>query len=215
MTPLEQALADALKQAKPQQRQAPPVATAPAEPYFDLGPVLDYLAHLKREPREILEARYLHMMRVAPPKEARHDWLVARVAYGFQLEHYRASGYLKDGLRAPRCVVDRANDVARSYPGPLHECDKYDTDDPPDVEIWSDARVVAIAANPFERGASVLAFHAVEIAGAPGVAFEDLAKQIEAIHECSVGDAQDKALAFFTEYVRKGWCKVVIVKEDV
>ena len=110
---------------------------------------------------------------------------------------------------------DRANEVARSYPGPLHECDKYDTDDPPDVEIWSDARVVAIAANPFERGASVLAFHAVEIAGAPGVAFEDLAKQIEAIHECSVGDAQDKALAFFTEYVRKGWCKVVIVKEDV
>lgn len=177
---------------------------------FSLQPVFDFLDHLKKEPREILEARYAKLRGVAPPKEARHDWLVYTTAYKFQMDYYKANG-----RAIPASVIKNSSDVLTSWHG-AKDGKSYDAwdpdpnDDKNPIEIWDDTRVMSVAPNPYAKGKSHAAFFAVEMAGGDGIGFEHLCKTVEGILECSVGDAQSWALDAFTKHVREGNTKILI-----
>jgi len=173
---------------------------------FTTQPVFDYYNHVKREPREILEARYLSIVGEDPPPLARHDWLATRCAYTFQLAYYEATLG-----KIPPIVFWRAEEWKRIYPGgPVGL--SHDAGDPaPDTyELWDDAWVVAVAKNPYARGDARAAFHALEMFGVSGVQFEPLCKTLEGMLETSVGNAQDVALSMFTKKVREGLTKVEV-----
>lgn len=221
---LEQALKDAKKQlsAKEKKRAAQPAADAAkdaaflaqpasfAEPAFSLQPVFDYLDHLKKEPREILEARHAALIGLPAPAEARHEWLVHRVAYHFQIKHYQSHF---GEWKVPRSVLDNNHNHALSFSGP-YSGKAYDADDPSfaadNVEIWDDTYVVACAPNPYAKGDARKAFFCVEIAGPGGVGFAPLCKTLEEMLETSVGDAQRAAYDLFTKKVREGLTRIVI-----
>lgn len=191
---------------KEAERSAGDAAFAPVSfaPVFSLTPVSRYLAHVQKEPREILEARFLTELGLPAPKEARHDWLAVRLAYHFQIKYYQA----QTGGCPPN-VARRAVEHHLSSRGGLYG-KTFDADDPVDVEIWDDTYVAAASPNPYSKGAARSAFLAVEMGGAAGVAFEPLCKTLEAMLETSVGHAQDVALDMFTKKVQVGLTKIVI-----
>lgn len=186
--------------------EAKPTTQEAAQQTFTLGPVFDYLDHLKKEPREILEARYAKVAGKQTPKEARHEWLVLNIAYDYQLRYYRLHG-----RAVPNYMMQRVMDIARSYPGAREGGRAFDADDPTDeVEIWDDTRVATAVPNPYAKGDARTAFHAVEMAGPAGIGFAELCKTFEVACDESVPHAQERALNFFTKYVREGLTRIIV-----
>lgn len=180
-------------------------AAAPAEPAFTLQPCFDFYDHVRKEPREVLEARYRALIGLEPPKEARHEWLARRLAYHFQIKYYQGT----TGA-VPVSVARRAVEVALEFSG-APPGKAFDADDPRDeVELWDDSFVVAAVPNPYARGDARRAFLAVEMRGEAGIGFTELSKELEVALETSVGGAQEKALDLFTKAVRAGLMKIRI-----
>ena len=215
---LEAATQTAAQKAKAQRKEAEKLAnmsavekliraenTAP--PGLDLTPVHAFYLHCKKEPREILEARYAKELGVDPPPMCRHDWLATSTAYQFQIKYY-----IQMTGDAPTNIVRRANETHFSYPhGLLGRA--YDADDPTlasDPEIWDDTFVVAAKPNPWTRDVAQKAFFCVEMGGEAGTAFGTLCELLQRMCELSVDHAQERAYGFFTKYVRDGLTKIRI-----
>lgn len=179
---------------------------------FSLEPVRQFYLHVKKEPREILEARYVAMLDGPHPLEARHDWLAVAVAYHHQIKFYQAHG-----RGVPTTVAMRANSHAFAWPhGSFLR--PHDADDPTwstDPEIWDDTFVVAATKNPWDRGAAKMIYFAVEVAGADGLAFSPLCDTIAEVRQCATPAAQEMAYEYFTKHVREGLTRIRIAQDEV
>jgi hypothetical protein len=173
---------------------------------INLGPVLDFYLHVKKEPREILLERYRKMMGVEPPPEVRHDWLAVNVGYRFQ-----TSFYLANTGAVPPTVAMRENANWFTWPHGVFGR-SHDADDPVDVEIWDDTYVVAAVKNPYAKGRARAAFQAVEMHGTEGVQFSPLVELLAGMLECATPTAQETAFEFFTVGVRDGLTRIRIAE---